>query len=325
MGGWGKGAPAIKFDHAAAAAATSGGKNSSKYGGKGKGGKGSMEKPADSQVTDFEGYKTSKFGLIGKEIGRGTFGRVFELPAHPKHVIKIMKNNSSYIHHSCDAMNEYKILKTISDNDDQHHCLSVAGYDQIETDFLGVVLERLHLNLFKADKGGIDLQRATRSLLRQVKVMHSTGYIHTDIKHKNIMISDSGDTKIIDFGSGVFPGDPRPATIVTKPFRPPEIYLKNEWDASVDIWALAMTIGWLAADRRFFSINLGDIPRHLSACSASFSPFRPDMSSKTMNSTLTIDDLIVDKKLSDLLQQMLQLDPSKRLTAEEALQHPYCL
>lgn len=88
-------------------------------------------------------------------------------------------------------------------------------------------------------------------LLRQIIVglyhIHSSGFVHQDLKTANILVTESGIVKIIDFGMSVFNGNYRnklvspTGAIQSLFYRSPELLqhnIKYEYDSSTDIWAL---------------------------------------------------------------------------------------
>lgn len=86
--------------------------------------------------------------------------------------------------------------------------------------------------------------------------IHFHKLFHRDVKPANIMVSNDGDVKLVDFGiakdqtaddltrEGVVVGSPA--------YMPPEALNGEEADASADIWALGVTLYELAAARRPF-------------------------------------------------------------------------
>mmetsp|Transcript_11444 Transcript_11444/g.10106 ORF Transcript_11444/g.10106 Transcript_11444/m.10106 type:complete len:185 (-) Transcript_11444:97-651(-) len=90
------------------------------------------------------------------------------------------------------------------------------------------------------------------SLTKAVEELHSQGFCHRDIKPQNVMISTSGSLKLIDFGISikflVESDDIKHLKFYTQIGSPlysaPEIYSKNSYDESVDIWGIGII--WLA-------------------------------------------------------------------------------
>jgi serine/threonine-protein kinase len=86
--------------------------------------------------------------------------------------------------------------------------------------------------------------------------IHFHKLFHRDVKPSNIMVSNDGDLKLVDFGiakdqtaddltrEGVVVGSPA--------YMPPEVLYGGESDAKADIWALGVTLYELAAARRPF-------------------------------------------------------------------------
>lgn len=86
-------------------------------------------------------------------------------------------------------------------------------------------------------KLGIDISKA-------LELCSEYDIIHRDIKPENIFVTDHGDFKLGDFGVARTVGKTRQAMSMkgTLSYMAPEMYRGNNYDASVDIYALGMVL-----------------------------------------------------------------------------------
>ncbi len=73
---------------------------------------------------------------------------------------------------------------------------------------------------------------------------HSAGLIHRDVKPSNIFVTDSGATKLLDFGIAVSQSNSKcenKARLGSPCYMPPEQILGHELDGRTDLYALGMT------------------------------------------------------------------------------------
>ncbi|CAJ1406905.1 unnamed protein product [Effrenium voratum] len=118
-----------------------------------------------------------------------------------------------------------------------------------------------------------DAQEMARQLLQGLAELHHIGFIHTDLKCRNVMLRHGGhyvaphpretgesmrphDCSIclIDFG-GCVHRDGACGTAGTRQFRSPELVLGLPWDEKVDVWAAGCIIYMLYFGRRAFSVH----------------------------------------------------------------------
>ena len=86
-----------------------------------------------------------------------------------------------------------------------------------------------------------------QSLIKSLKEFHTSDIVHADIKPSNILISESGDVKFIDFGASIFMEDGRKYmetdwTHGTIGYRAPEEDQNNLLGKSSDIYSLGVTV-----------------------------------------------------------------------------------
>lgn len=173
---------------------------------------------------------------------------------------------------------------------------------------------------------------------RGLAFCHARGVMHRDLKPQNLLVSRDGRLKLADFGlARAFCPPIRPLTheVVTLWYRPPEILLGSQTYAPpVDVWAIGTIFVEMATKRPLFPGDseidqLFKIFRQLGTpnesnwkgCTAlqdwnSSFPTWPTLSTNKMAPNM-------DETGLDLLEKFLVYQPKDRITAKEALGHPY--
>lgn len=180
--------------------------------------------------------------------------------------------------------------------------------------------------------------------------------IHGDLKPQNILlISDQYSTwyrqdrseyrtllytglKLIDFGLATFDDECHQPVVGSRPYRAPEIILKQGWSFPSDMWSIGCIVFELITGRVLFRPT--NDAEHLCMIhqviadhagrppTASFEPITLAAGPVAHQCSLTIDNPIaqinpIDPLLVDLLRRIFVLDPWRRMTPQEALAHPW--
>eukprot|EP00929_Paragymnodinium_shiwhaense_P101180 TRINITY_DN6405_c1_g1_i1.p1 TRINITY_DN6405_c1_g1~~TRINITY_DN6405_c1_g1_i1.p1 ORF type:complete len:432 (+),score=90.62 TRINITY_DN6405_c1_g1_i1:87-1382(+) len=158
----------------------------------------------------------------------------------------------------------------------------------------------------------------TRNLLEATAYIHGKGIMHRDLKPENILLSSkvsNTDVKISDFGLAKLSRDyprrlPRSHSICGSDFYlAPEVIKQEEYGREIDIWAIGViAYVLLSGSLPFFHNVLHKLYRQIVERDLSF----PEQSWKN-----------VSKGALDFILRLLQVRAGDRLTAEQALAHPW--
>lgn len=176
-------------------------------------------------------------------------------------------------------------------------------------------------------------------LLKGLKYIHTAGVIHRDLKPSNILLNANCDLKICDFGLARSVRDENALTqyVVTRWYRAPEIMCCDKYySAAVDTWSVGCILGEMFKRKPLFpgghyiqQLNLifqicgtpgaEDVSWIKNDKAREFIRGRPSMKRRNFNRTFSQ----ATPEGIDLLQQMLQFDPNKRISVDKALEHSF--
>jgi len=175
-------------------------------------------------------------------------------------------------------------------------------------------------------------------LLKGVAFCHANCVIHRDLKPQNLLIDHKGNLKLADFGLARCFGIPvRTYTheVVTLWYRAPEILLgSRQYSTPVDLWAIGCIFAEMAMgkplvpgdseiDQLFHIFRLVGTPNSQTWPGVTLLPDFKETFPKWNPKGLSLVVPTLDALGLDLLEQMLQSDPAKRISAKSALEHPW--
>eukprot|EP00037_Helgoeca_nana_P002756 m.35912 g.35912 ORF g.35912 m.35912 type:complete len:430 (+) comp12819_c0_seq1:111-1400(+) len=171
-----------------------------------------------------------------------------------------------------------------------------------------------------------------------LEFLHSHWILHRDMKSANLLITANGIVKICDFGFATFYGSPsRPLSsqVVTLWYRAPELLMGAKvYGVGVDMWAVGCIQAELEQRFAIFPGDMSDLsqlekiftemgtPSEESwpgvTALPNYVPFNP-----IKGTPLAHHFTAMSPDAVSLMDGLLSMCPATRLTATEALQHPY--
>lgn len=148
--------------------------------------------------------------------------------------------------------------------------------------------------------------------LKILEILQENSIVHHDIKMQNFLVAnlDTIDLILIDFEFAyqLEEGEKISRYCGTRPYIAPEVLLKKNHDISVDIWSLGVMIYFMYHGCFPFKISPNDK--------------REDIYQKIVQNELEIDGRVPDE-CGNILIEMLQINPEKRLKPKDAVENHF--
>jgi casein kinase II subunit alpha len=281
-----------------------------------------------------------------RKIGRGKYSEVFDgvnVRNSQRCVIKILKpvkkkkikREIKILQNLCGGPNIIKLLDVVRDPHSKTPCL---------------VFEHVNNQDFKTlypTFSDMDVRYYIYELLIALDYCHSNGIMHRDVKPHNVMIDhEQKKLRLIDWGLAEFyhPGREYNVRVASRYFKGPELLVDlQDYDYSLDMWSLGcMFAGMIFRKEPFFHghdnydqlvkiakvLGTDDLMSYLDKYDLELDPHFDGVlgrhSRKPWSKFINSENahFISDEAL-DFLDKLLRYDHQERMTAKEAMDHPY--
>lgn len=286
-------------------------------------------------------------------LGSGTYGQVYkctDLLTGATVAVKVANREAAYRR---SALAESNVLGLLRECDNVAVILETfedGGHVCIATEMLDMNL----LELMKS-RGGKPLPlkhlaHVASNILNTLAVMHSCGYIHCDVKPENVMLRDRrkgcSSACLIDYGAVRRLDENSYHDIQSLWYRAPEVMCTGAYTPKIDVWSVGCLLFELATGAPLFAGSdvkdqlmkvvacLGSPNKGLCQC-ANFCGMGPI---EYHPGVRDLSKILVDERVKaihndessttitlflDLLYRVLACDPDVRLSAADALCHPF--
>jgi len=280
-----------------------------------------------------------------KVIGNGSFGVVYqaklvdtsELVAIKKVLQdKRFKNRELQIMRKLDHPNIVKLRYFFYSSGDKKD----EVYLNLVLEFVPETVYRVarHYSKNKQTLAPLLIKLYMYQLLRSLAYIHSQGVCHRDIKPQNLLLDpDTGILKLCDFGSAkhLVRGEPNVSYICSRYYRAPElIFGATDYTSQIDVWSAGCVVAELLLGQPIFPGDSGvdqlveiikvlgtPTREQIREMNPNYQEFKfPQIKAHPWSKVFrprTSSDAI------DLISQLLEYTPSKRLSAIDACTHAY--
>ena len=280
-----------------------------------------------------------------KVIGNGSFGVVFQaklLREQDDIAIKKVLQDKRF------KNRELQIMRLVAHpNVVDLKAFFYSNGDKKDEVYLNLVLEYVPETVYRASRHYAKLKQPMPmlqiklymyQLLRSLAYIHSVGICHRDIKPQNLLLNPStGVLKLCDFGSAkiLVAGEPNVSYICSRYYRAPElIFGATNYTTNIDIWSTGCVMAELMLGQPLFPGESG-IDQLVEIIKVLGTPSREQI--KTMNPNYMEHKFPQIKphpfskvfrprtaaEAIDLVSKLLEYTPGSRLSAVEAMVHPF--
>ncbi|KAL4800760.1 Calcium/calmodulin-dependent protein kinase [Aspergillus venezuelensis] len=263
-----------------------------------------------------ESYEKKSQYRFGRTLGAGTYGIVREADcASGKVAVKIIlkrnvRGNERMVYDELDLLQKLN----------HPHIVSFVDWFESKDKFYIVTQLATGGELFDriCEYGKFtekDASQTIRQVLDAVNYLHQRNIVHRDLKPENLLyLTRDLESQLVLADFGIAKMMDNPAEVLTSMagsfgYAAPEVMLKQGHGKAVDIWSLGViTYTLLCGYSPFRSENLTDL---IEECRSGQVIFHERYWKG------------VSKDAKDFILSLLQVNPSKRPTSEDALKHPW--
>ena len=273
-------------------------------------------------ITDISEFLPSKKYKILDKLGSGSFGKVYLAQnkyTKEKVAMKEIKKSNKDLLSDGEIKDEIEILKSLDHPDIVRIIESYNTKDSyvLVTEYCegGELYDQVRNQLSETQIAVIFKQ-----LLSGLAYLHSHNIVHRDLKLENILIQeiekskttgeDLFNIKIIDFGTArIFDNKKKPQSIVGSSYYIAPEVLNQKYGKECDLWSVGVIL---------YMFVVGHAP--FDGCDDE------EITANIQKGIYKKDDKRwkkASKEVKDLIQKLLIYSPKKRLTALQALKHPW--
>eukprot|EP00397_Hematodinium_sp_SG-2012_P043996 GEMP01049033.1.p1 GENE.GEMP01049033.1~~GEMP01049033.1.p1 ORF type:complete len:383 (+),score=65.96 GEMP01049033.1:47-1150(+) len=301
-----------------------------------------MVNPLDVDETLLKDYDAVR------RVGRGCYGIVWQVTRKRDNKVFAVKRIYDAFQNPQDSQRTYREVLIL---------LNLRGFSGIVTlheviqttndKEIYLVLDNMQTDLQSAltntTMQAMHKQHMIYQIFRSLKFIHSASVIYRDLKPSNILLNANGEIKLCDFGSArLLDEDVDVDTTLTdyvssRWYRAPELLMVcRRYRFSIDMWAAGCILGELLGSKPMFisTSTLHLMDNIIAICGKpteqDIDSMRSPYAATMLQPYLAVEPANLEKmfpraskEACDLLRLLLQFNPNKRLTAQEAMRHPY--